>query len=70
MAIEITKAELIERERNAWKDFVRRLEFMTEIMQANSEKVLVKDASSRLIASMEKLKPILRQRAQIEFAVK
>lgn len=65
---EITKTELIEREKAAWKDVVRRLDFMTELVSANTDNVLIKDASAKVMDAIVKHKPLLKQRVQIELA--
>lgn len=67
-APEITKEELIERERTTWKDVVKRLDFLTEMAQAKTDRVMVKDAFNKLVTSLHKYRPIFVQRVQLEFA--
>ena len=70
MPEEISKAEFIERERAAWQDVVKRLDFMAELVTAKTEKTLIKDASVKLFEALNEHKPLFKQRLQIELGMK
>lgn len=63
---EITKAELIEYERAAWREVMKRIDFMTELSCAKAEKVLTKDASVKLADALNKFRPLFKQRLAVE----
>jgi len=65
--IEITKAQLIDRERAAWGDLIKRMEFLTELLCAKTDKILVRDASMKLDETLSKHKTLIKQRALVEF---
>ena len=67
---EITKEQFMERERSAWKEAARRIEFFAELVCAKTDKTLVKDASAKMTDAIGKFKPLFRQRMTIEFVDK
>ena len=64
---EITKAQLAERERNSWIDMIKRMEFLSELLYAKTDKILVRDASIKLGDTLTKYKIVLKQRILVEF---
>ena len=68
MPDEISKTELFERERSAWREVVKRLDFMTELASAKADKTIMKDAATKLAVALNKHKAPLAQRIQVEFA--
>lgn len=67
---EITKAQLADRERMAWGDLIKRMEFFTELLCAKTDKVLVRDASIKLNDALAKYKTVFKQRTLVEFGPK
>ena len=66
---EMTKEEFIANEKVAWVDVVKRLDFLTELVCAKTEKIIIRDAFAKLMSALKKHKPLFVQRMQIEFAV-
>lgn len=67
MPEEISKDEFLEREKAAWNDVVKRLDFLVEIVCAKTERTIIRDASTKLMAALSKHKPLMAQRMQVEF---
>jgi hypothetical protein len=57
---------LIDKEKAAWKEVLKRLDFMTELVCAQTDKTLVRDSSNKFNEVLGKLKPLFRQRLQTE----
>ena len=68
MAEEIGKTELFERERNAWREVSKRLDFLTELASAKADKAIMRDAAAKLTVALNKYKAPLNQRLLVEFA--
>lgn len=64
---EITKTQLIDRERASWAELVKCMEFFGEMLSAKTDKVLVKDASTKMTSALSKYKGVLKQRLVVEF---
>lgn len=58
---------LVDREKFAWQEFTKRLDFATEAMDTGLGKDAVKDACVKLLEEAEKFSPLFRQRAVLEF---
>lgn len=61
-----SKETLTDKERTAWKECLRRIDFAAEMCEAKSDKTLVKDSMTKMTDAIEKFKPIFRQRAAME----
>jgi hypothetical protein len=57
---------LVDKEKTAWKEVLKRLDFMVELVCAQTDKTLIKDASNKFNDVLGKLKPLFRQRLQAE----
>lgn len=66
MAAEITKAQLVDRERASWAELVKRMEFLSELLCAKTDKILVRDASTKLNDALSKYKTVFKQRTLVE----
>jgi len=66
MADEITP-DVIAREKALWNDVVKRLDFLTEMAIAKTDKVMVKDAGNKLVSAMTKHRSLFKQRMLLEF---
>ena len=66
MSEEISKDDFVERERSAWNDVSKRMDFLLELVSAKADKTIIKDANSKMITSIAKHRLLLTQRTQIE----
>ena len=66
MSEEISKYDFVERERSAWNDVSKRMDFLLELVSAKADKTIIKDANSKMITSIAKHRLLLTQRTQIE----
>lgn len=67
---EITKQQLVERERQAWKELSRNLDFLVELVSAKADQAMIKEATAKVQEAHEKYKPLFRQRNTVEFSTK
>ena len=63
-----SKADVIEQERKAWNEVVKRLDFFTETVCARTDKTLVNDAFRKLSSTIDDYWPLHKQRMALEFA--
>ena len=66
MAEKITKSEIVEKEKSAWGDIVKRMDYMVELVCARADKGLIKDSSNAMGECVTKYMPIYRQRLLLE----
>ena len=64
---EISQNDFVAKERIAWQDVVKQLDFMLELIASKADKTIIKDANSKLITAILKHRIIFTQRLQIEF---
>ncbi len=70
MPDEITPDVIIAREKTLWNDVMKRLDFLTEMAQAKTDKLMVRDAGNKLISALSKHRSVFKQRIQLEFSGK
>ena len=63
-----SKNDIVESERRAWADVLKRLEFFTETVCARTDKILVQDAYRKLSGALDNYRSAYKQRMASEFA--
>lgn len=62
-----SRVDVVERERKAWADVLKRLEFFAEMACAKTDKLLVQDSFRKLSGTLEDYHPLHKQRMALEF---
>jgi hypothetical protein len=62
-----SRVDVVEKERKAWADVLKRLDFFSEMACARTDKLLVQDAFRKLSATLDDYYPLYKQRMVAEF---